>query len=777
MFRIIFCCLISGLSLTVLFGQNRYTVSGYIMDEDTGETLIGATIQVKGNSQGAISNEYGFYSLSLDEGDYTLQFSYLGFNVQEIDVQLNKNLEQNMRLKPESALMKEIVVTAEREDQNLTENNLGVVKLNAKTIESIPAIGEVDVIRAIKLLPGVQSTSETSSGFSVRGGSPDQNLILLDEAVVYNPSHLLGLFSTFNNDAIKNVQLYKGNMPAKYGGRLSSVLDIRMKEGNNQRFSTSGGISLIAARATVEVPIVKDKGSMIISGRRTYADALAKLGRNETVDSSTLYFYDLNVKANYTLGQKDRLFVSGYFGRDVFGLNSGTDFDFRWGNITGTARWNHIFSSKLFSNTSLIFSKYDYRLGIGDNDFRFTWDATLKDYSFKTDFHYFLNSTNNLTFGLISTYHQIDPGKVSVKAGSDDPERGKISQANSLEHAVYINNEQQLTDRLQLNYGARLALFQNIGPGVQYVYKNFERTDSINHKKGEIYNSYLRFEPRISANFRLNDKSAIKASYVRTHQFLQLASNSLGGTPLDIWFQSSPNVKPQVANQLSLGYFRNFADNKIETSIEAYYKQIDNQIDFKDHAVLLLNEELENELRVGQAWAYGLELLVQKTAGNLTGWFSFTWSHAYRKIAAVNNGEKYRSTYDRPLNIAIVGNYRISDRVAFSANWVYNSGLPFTVPSGRFNYGNLIVPSFTERNGDRMPNYHRLDVGLTLKQKPKPNSKFEGSWNFSVYNAYGRKNANIITFRANEEVSNNRAEAVQYTVFRWVPSIAYNFKF
>ncbi|MGB0521975.1 MAG: TonB-dependent receptor [Flammeovirgaceae bacterium] len=770
------CFLLLMFALGDIKGQSKYTLSGYITDDETGETLIGATVQVKGTSLGAVANLYGFYSITLPEGNYKLQISYTGFESQEFDLQLTKNIEKNFRIKPESSLIEEVVITAEKEDQNISENNLGLSKLSAKTIESIPAIGEADIIRVIKLLPGVQTTSETSSGFSVRGGGPDQNLILLDEAVVYNPSHLLGFFSTFNNDAIKNVQLYKGYMPAKYGGRLSSVLDIRMKEGNNQKFSASGGISPIAARATLEMPIVKDKGSVILSGRRTYADAIAKLGNNENVDNSTLFFYDLNLKANYTLSQKDRVFVSGYFGKDVFGIKDDFELDFRWGNMTSTARWNHVFSSKLFANTSFIYSRYNYRLGTGDNDFRFTWDATLTDYTVKTDFDWFLHEKHNLTFGFSSTYHQIDPGKVTVKAGEATEATTKITRANSLEHSVYISNEHEVSDRFTLNYGGRLALFQNIGPGVQYVYNNFERTDSIPRKKGEIYHSYLRFEPRVAANYRINAVSSIKGSYVRAHQFLQLASNSLGGTPLDVWFQASPNVEPQVADQFSLGYFRNFANNKIETSIEAYYKYIDHQIDFRDHAELLLNEELENELRFGTASSYGVELLVKKPIGKLTGWFSFTWSNTFRKIQGVNRGERYRSNYDRPINISIVGNYKISERVSISSNWVYYSGLPFTTPSGRFTYGNVIVPSYTGRNGDRMPDYHRMDIGVTLQQKKNKTAKVKGSWNFSVYNLYGRQNANIITFRPNED-NPTQTEAVQYTVFRWVPTIAYNFNF
>ncbi len=770
------------LCLLILLGslhstaQKQYTISGYITDGESGETLIGATVQVKGTVQGTATNPYGFYSITLPEKEYTLLVSYAGFARQERRIVLRENLEENFNLETDAAILEEVVVKADREDRNVTDTNIGLTTINSKNIASIPGIGEPDLIRAIKLLPGVQTTSETSSGFSVRGGSPDQNLILLDEAIVYNPSHLLGFFSTFNNDAVKNVQLYKGNMPVRYGGRLSSVLDVRMKEGNNQKLSVNGGISLIAARATVEAPIVKDKGSIIISGRRTYADILARAARNGAVDSSKLFFYDLNMKANYSLGQNDKLFVSSYLGKDVFGF--GNDIGFNWGNTTLTTRWNHVFSPKLFANTSFIFSQYNYRLEAGSDNFRFSWESALRDYTAKIDFDYFLNADNNLSFGINSIHHRIDPGKVTVNVIDKPEETGSITPSNSLEHALYLGNEQRVSDRLTLDYGMRASLFQNIGPGVQYVYNDsFSRTDSIYHGKRDVYNTFFRMEPRFAANFRLNPVSSIKGSFVRVHQFLQLASNSVGGTPLDVWFQSTPNVQPQVSDQISLGYFRNLFGNRIETSVETYYRRINNQIDFKDQANLLLNEELENELRVGRAWAYGLELLVKKPAGRFNGWLSFTWGVAKRNVPQVNKGNTYRSPYERPLNLSLVGNYQISERLALNTTWTYFSGLPFTTPTGRFTYGSLIVPTYTERNGSRMPDYHRMDVGLTLQQKKNNTSKIKGEWVFSLYNAYGRKNPNTITFAPVEEEGSRRTQATQITIFRWVPTIAYNFRF
>ncbi len=769
------CCLIALFIQIELVGQTKeYTISGYVTDEETGETLIGATIQKAGTSQGTITNVYGFYSFTMSAGEHSLIISYAGFDRQNISVSLNQNLEKNIILKSNTAVLQEVVVTGQSEDHHIKENNIGLISLKSSSIASIPAIGEADIIRAIKLLPGIQSTSETSSGFSVRGGSPDQNLILLDEAVVYNPSHLLGFYSTFNNDAVKNVQLYKGNIPAKYGGRLSSVLDVRMKEGNNQKVSGNGGIGLIAARATLEAPIVKDKGSIIVSGRRTYADLIARTFRNDsTIDNSTLYFYDLNLKANYKLGQKDRIFVSSYLGRDVFDLDD--TFSLAWGNNTITSRWNHIFSPKLFSNTSFVYSRYEYNLGFGDNDFNLDWKSALRDYTVKLDFDYFLNPKNNLTFGIHSSYHRIEPGTIKVTSGEEIDQTNTISEENALEHSVFIGNEQQISSNLKLNYGFRATLFQNIGPGVEYVYNDmFERTDSINHSAGNIYNSYLRFEPRFAINYQLNKSSAIKGSYVKTHQFIQLASNSVGGSPLDIWFLASPNTLPQESDQISLGYFRNFADNKIETSIETYYRSINNQIDFKDQASLILNEELENELRVGNGWAYGVELLLKKPAGRFNGWFSFTWSASRRKIPFVNEGRTFRSSFDRPINLSLVGNYKLNDRWSINGTFTYYSGQAFTRPSSRFNFGNIIVPRYTERNDGRLPSYHRMDVGVTLQSKNNKIKKLKGEWVLAVYNAYGRRNPNIITF---QQVENNRTEATQFSIFRWVPTITYNFRF
>lgn len=760
--------------------QQAYTVSGFVLDAGSGEAMIGTTVQVKGTQNGVISNVYGFYSLTLPEGEYILLFSSVGFETQEVAVNLTSDQTIEVKIKPETTFLDEVVVTAKEIDENVTSNQMGYAEMSSDLIKSMPGLmGEVDVVRAIKMLPGVQMTSETSSGFSVRGGSPDQNLILLDEAVVYNPSHLFGFFSTFNNDAIKNVEFYKGNMPVRYGGRLSSLLDIRMKEGNNQRFTGSGGVSPISARMTLEAPIVKDKGSIIISGRRTYADLLARMVSNkEDVDNTTLFFYDFNMKANYIINENNRIFISSYAGKDVLSFKDGGgnfSTDFNWGNLTSTVRWNHVFNKKLFSNTSIIFSDYNYRLGSGNQDFRFDWVSNLRDYSAKIDFDYFMNNRNTLSFGVSSIYHKFDPGKVTLSS-SGESGTGKISNSNALEHAIYIGNDQRIGSKFQLAYGGRLGVFQNIGEGVLYTFdEEFERSDSTYYGKGKVFNTYARFEPRISTNYQLSAVSSLKASYARTTQFLHLASNSISGTPLDIWFPSSPNVKPQIADQVSGGYFRNLFNNKLEISTEAYYKWIDQQIDFRDHAELLLNEELEGELRIGKAWAYGLEFMLRKPAGKVNGWVSFTWSNSFRQIKEINQGKVYRSSYDRPISLSVVGNYELNKWVSLSANWVYFDGLPFTTPSGRLHYGGAIVPTYTERNSDRIPAYHRLDLGVKIERKNNETRKLKGSWSISVYNAYGRKNANFISFRTKE--GTNETEAVRYTIFRWVPSVAYNVRF
>lgn len=753
-----------------------YTLSGYVKDSNTGEALIGATIYVRSLKTGATTNLYGFYSFSLPNDKYLLEFSFLGYSMVEMPVDLHQNVTLNVELKLRQEELSEVIITGQRNDDNVKKPEMSVVRMDVKSINRIPAFfGEVDLIKAIQLLPGVMTTSEGASGFSVRGGSPDQNLIQLDEAVVYNASHLLGFFSVFNNDAIKDVTLYKGDIPASSGGRLSSLLDVRMKDGNSRKFSATGGIGLISSRLTLEGPIVNDNTSFIVSGRRTYADLFLPLARNKDVRDNTLYFYDFNAKASHRFDDNNRVFVSGYFGRDIFANQFAR---MSLGNQTATLRWNHLFSKKLFTNFSLIYSKYDYSLGTPEGEASaFKWTSNLNDYSGKADFTWFLSPSSTIKFGASSTYHEFYPGTAKGVGDNTLISEFVLPGSFAFEHGIYISNEQKVSGRLTLKYGLRLSVFQNVGPGTLYNYdESFVANDSTVYGKGDYYHTSAALEPRFGANFAINESSSIKASYSRTAQYVHLAQNSTAGTPLDIWFPSSPNVKPSMADQVALGYFRNLKNNKLETSVEVYYKQMSNVIDFKDHAVLLLNRKLDGELRFGKAWSYGLELMVKIPEGRLNGWVSYTLSATKRKIPLINNGATYAAPYDKPHNVTVVFNYELTKRFIISANWVYATGLPVTFPVGRAEIGNKIIPIYSDRNAYRLPDYHRLDVAAILKGKNKKGRRWHGEWNFSVYNAYARKNTWTVNF-----VQDNNNPNVTYAektyLFSLIPSITYNFTF
>lgn len=756
-------------------GKNR-TISGKIKDKHTGEELVGATIFIKELKSGAISNNYGFYSISVPPGNYHILYSFVGYQSDEKQINLTDNMTINVELSSKQQVLKEVEITGKRNAENVTNPEMSVVKIDIKTIRQIPALmGEVDIIKAIQLLPGVQTTSEGSTGFSVRGGNPDQNLIQLDEATVYNASHLMGFFSVFNNDAIKDVTLYKGDIPSSFGGRLSSLLDVRMKEGNTKKFVATGGIGTISSRLTLEGPLDNDKISYIISGRRTYADLFLKLSSDENLRDNSLYFYDLNSKINFTLNEKNRLFVSAYMGRDIF---KNPDFKMSWGNQTITMRFNHLFSQKLFSNFTLVKSKFDYGLGIPEGSAEsFKWTSVLDDYAGKADFGFYPNPENTIKFGISSTYHRFVPGSaVGLGTGSFFNEY-KLPASNVLEHAVYAGNEQKITSMIIVKYGLRFSAFQNIGKGVIYNFdKNYQSIDSTVYPGGKIFHTYTGLEPRLAFNFVIDSTSSVKASYSRTIQYIHLASNSASGNPLDVWFPSSPNVRPQVGDQWSVGYFRNFLNNLLETSAEVYYKKNNHCIDFKDHAELLLNPKLEGELRFGKAYSYGLELYIRLQKERLNGWISYTLSKSMRKIPEINDGKEYRSPYDKPHNISIVVNYQIRKRLSLGANWVYATGAPVTFPTGRAVIGNKVVPVYSDRNAYRMPDYHRLDVSLTLQGRDKPCKRWKGEWNFSLYNAYGRKNAWAINFR--EDPNNPDVMYAEKTyLFSVIPSITYNFHF
>lgn len=759
-----------------VFAQEKYTISGNLNDAENGEGLIGASVKVADQAKGTVTNVYGFYSLTLPKGTYKILYSYLGFETITKEVVLDKNIKLNLELKEKSTTFDEVVITGEAGNENVESLDMSKDELNIEQIKGIPALmGEVDVIKAIQLLPGVQTIGEGGSGFFVRGGAADQNLILLDEANVYNASHLMGFFSVFNPDAVKNVELYKGGIPAQYGGRLASVLDIRMKDGNMKKFSGQGGIGTISSRLTLTAPIKKDKGAFMISGRRTYADIFLPLANNPDLDGTKLYFYDANIKGNYSLNDNNRLYLSGYFGRDVLSINN--QFNMDWGNATGTLRWNHVFNDKLFLNSTVVYSSYNYELGTPstEGDFNFTWKSKINDYYIKEDFNYYLDPKNTVKFGLQSAFHQISPGTISFKNEGIENEI-VTPTTNSLEHAIYVSNEQKFNNRFSAVYGLRYSLFQNIGTATVYGYdENYDISDTTLYAKGDIYQTYGGLEPRLGLKYTLDETSSVKASYNRTRQYIQLASNSTSSSPLDVWFSSSPNVKPQYADQVALGYFKNIKNNLIETSAEVYYKKMYNTIDFKDHAQLIFNQGLEGELRIGDAHSYGLELMAKKTKGKWTGWLSYTYSRVFKDIPLINEGNAYPAKYDQPHNISFVTSYEFSKRFMLALNWVYNTGRAVSMPTGKFVYQGQTIPIYSAKNSERLPAYHRMDISATLKSKNYDTKKFKGEWVFSIYNLYNRANAYSLNFVENQDTGVTEAQMLY--LFKVIPSVTYNFKF
>ena len=764
-------------SLTAINEQNvKLTVSGYISDSKNGEELIGVTIFVKESGQGVISNSYGYYSLSLLPGEYTIVYVYMGYNTLEKKINVSKNLVLSVELSEDVLELSEAVVVGEKSNINITRKEMSVNRLDINAIKHIPALmGEVDVIKSIQLLPGVQATSEGSSGYSVRGGARDHNLIILDEATVYNASHLMGFFSVFNNDAIRDVKLYKGDIPASHGGRLASVLDVRMKEGNNKYLSATGGIGTLASRLTLEGPILSEQTSFIISGRRTYLDLFFPASSDQDIKDSKLYFYDLNFKINHRFNNSNRIFISSYMGKDVFNNKNGY---FGFGNKTLTLRWNHLVSSKLFFNTSFIYSRYDYSLRTGDEvPNGFIWDSNMQDLSVKLDFNYFLNSNNYIRFGLQTTHHKIIPCDARGKGSSSLFDRFLIPANYSLEHGVYFQNEQNIGDKFGIKYGFRVSLFQNIGESK--VYEFDENYKSIGYKEygsNVIYNTYSNIEPRLGFTYAINSAQSIKGSYSRTVQYIQQASNSTAGMPLDVWFTSSPNIKPQTSDQIGVGFFQNLFDNKIEASAELYYKEMGNVIDFVDFADLLINEKVEGEVRRGRANAYGVELMMQFVYGKVDGWLGYTYSRTSRVIPDLNNGNRYRSPYDKPHDVSIVLGYEFSPKWKLSFNWVFSSGIPTTFPAGKYEIMGNVIPIYTERNAFRYPDYHRLDLGITYKPRVNLFKKWQGEWNLSIYNLYNRKNAWVINF-IQDKNKPNETYAERTSLFGLVPSLTYNFKF
>ncbi len=775
--------------LSYSLNAQEYILSGYLKDASNGETLIGATAFVTETGQGISSNEYGFYSISLEKGSYTIVYDYLGFETQVLTLELNENTRQDVEMQIESALLSEVVVLGEAEDRNVTEVEMSTNKLDIATIKSMPSLlGEVEIIRSIQLLPGVTSVGEGASGFNVRGGSIDQNLVLLDEAPIFNSSHLFGFFSVFNPDAVKDVKLYKGGIPARYGGRLSSILDVRMKEGNSKKLEVNGGVGFIFSRLSVEAPIIEDKSSFIVAGRRSYIDVLAAPFLDEEFSDSVLNFYDLTLKTNYKISESDRLYLSGYFGRDNFGFGEAAGFN--WGNSTGSFRWNHLFSDKLFSNVTLFYSDYDYQIKFGDDAInRFDWDASIENWSIKPEFTYFLNPSNLLKFGGQSIVYKFLPGNA---VGVSEGEQRVISlpPKYAIENALFVENEQDITDALKLNYGLRLSHFNYTGKGTAYEYGDAPAGDRRPLVSFETFDqwegiqSYYNLEPRFSAKYQLTGESSVKASYNRTTQYIHLISNTTASTPVDVWTPSTNNIKPQIADQVALGYFRNFDNNTYELSSEAYYKKMNQIVEYIDGADLFLNTFLEGELLEGRGRAYGLELQMKKEKGNTTGWMSYTLARTERQVDGISRGEWFPSRFDQLHNLSATLFRQLTDSWNFSANFVFITGTPTNFPTSRYNQQGLVIPHNTNeaRNNIRIPNYHRLDLSVSWKGKESPENRWQGEWVFSIYNVYNRRNPFSIYFQqGNERVAPGqpvRTDAYRLAVIgNYIPSISYNFKF
>jgi hypothetical protein len=760
------------LFISVSYSQS-YTISGTMKDGENGEDLFEAMVVVKNvPNTGAKTNAYGFYSLTLPVGTYTLIYRASGYDPKEMEINLTENQRINVELfvPREVKDIEEVQITAVKENDNITKSGMAVTTLTPKEIETIPVIfGEKDIIKTLQLTPGVKSAGEGNAGFYVRGGGADQNLVLIDEAPVYNASHLLGFFSVFNSDAIKDVSLYKSGIPAEYGGRASSVMDVKMKEGNNKKFGVSGGLGLISSRLTVEGPIVKDKGSFIVSGRRSYLDLFLKASKDKDLKNTKLYFYDLNLKANYKITEKDRIFLSGYFGRDNFSFSD--IFGFKWGNATGTLRWNRIISDKLFSNTSVIFSNFNYSFNIGQGDETFGVSASIQDWNVKQDFNYYVNRNNSLKFGVNVIYHTFQPGELSSTVSAFNAI--KVQNQYALEFGAYAQNDQKIGEWLSIMYGVRYSGFNYMGKAKAYEY------DEEGVKTGETEYDNLKtikyhhfLEPRLSMSFILSEKNSIKLAYNRNSQFLHQLSNSTTGSPTDIWVPSTNNVKPQIADQIAMGYYRNFYDNKFALTTEIYYKHLSNQIDYRNGANLFLNEEIEGGLVYGKGRTYGLEIQFEKRKGKFTGWISYTIARSLRQFDDINGGKEFSARQDRIHDLAIVAMYRVSKKIALSSSFIYYTGDAVTFPSGKYEVNGTIVPYYTERNGYRMPDYHRLDLGMTVYFKERP--KFEHNLNISIYNTYARENAYTITFEEDTE-NPGKTKAIQTTLFKIVPAITYNF--
>jgi hypothetical protein len=767
-----------------VFGQQKFTLNGYVRDAQNGEELIGASIYVAQLQSGAITNAYGFYALTVPSGSYELTISYIGYKTQRISITVSENQTKNIDLESEATVIQEIVISDKRLDENVAEVQMSRNTLDMNRVRKLPALfGEIDIIKNIQMLPGVITAGEGTSAFFVRGGSADQNLILIDEAPIYDPSHLFGLFSVFNADVIKDSELYKGGIPSRFGGRLSSILDVRTKDGNNKEFAAAGGIGTMASRIMAEGPLKKETSSFIISARRSYADVLLRATDQENI----VYFYDINAKLNWRRNNNNRFFAAFYAGRDVFKFDN--NFGFGWGNATGTFRWNHLFNDKLFSNTSLIISNFDYKLELIDPVQGLEWTSNLQEVSLKNDLSYFINLRNELSFGYHLSGRRFSPGRIEPNTSGSIFQSVELAHMYAIDHALYISNKQTVTDKLSLDYGVRLSIYQNVGKGEVYTYEdpqdntNVERTDTLHYDALETIKAYINLEPRFGAMYRISPHQSIKASYNRMVQNTHLIAIGTVPIPFNTWSPSGYYLKPQIADQVAVGYFQNFRNNMYEFSIEAYYKDIKRVTDFADNAEIFFNEDLSTEFRQGKSWSQGLELFLNKNKGKLTGSVSYTLSKTMRKIPGVNLGQAFKANYDRRNVMNANAAYDLNERWVLAANFTFSTGRPITLSAGKFEYGGYNPDVITERNGYLLPAYHRLDLSATFSPKKNKGRRWQGQWVFAVYNAYNRQNPFTIYTRTKQDDDGNvigdgsQKEARLVYLFPILPSVTYNFKF
>jgi len=774
------------------FSQEKFTLSGTIKDSKNNETLIGVNIYIPALKIGTTTNEYGFYSLTVPRGEHQIEISYVGYQPLQQTIILNQNTKSNFSISESGQELQEVIITDNKGKINIKSPEMSVNKLSISTIKKMPVVlGEVDVLKSILLLPGVTNAGEGASGFNVRGGGADQNLILLDEATIFNSSHVFGFFSVFNPDAIKDLKLYKGGIPARFGGRASSVLDIYQKDGNSKDFHVNGGIGLISSRLLLEGPIVKDKGSFLIGGRASYAHLFLKFSE-ENKDNSA-YFYDLNTKLSYKLNDSNSLYLSGYFGRDVFNLNK--SFTNIYGNSTLNLRWNHLYSDKLFSNLSLIYSDYYYGLDLDYVGFK--WDSGIKNYNLKYDFKHYFSDKFKLNYGLNGIYYDFNPGTIKPTGTDSGINPDQLDRKYAFEPSIYLDAENQISKKITLAYGLRYSLFYRLGASTVNYYDNnnpviFDSDMQIYEKgtptstqyfgKNKIIKDYNNFEPRFSVSYQLNDDQSVKASYNRMAQYLQLISNTSSPTPLDVWMPSDTYIKPQIADQVALGYFRNIKEGAYSLEAETFYKTIQNRLDYIDGANLIANNAIEQVILNGKMRAYGLEIMLKKNTGKFNGWISYTLSKSEQQTpgrtpeeTGINNGQWYSSAYDKTHNLAVTSAYNLNEKWSFGANFVLQSGQPVTYPNGQYEYLGITVPSYGLRNENRLPAYHHLDISATLTPRKNKDRKWKAEWVFSIYNLYNRSNAASINFRQNSDTGLN--EAVRLSIFGIVPAVSYNFKF